>query len=122
MAARLSDLLVVTPTDVNNTWQLITSFERVETATSKRRASWLRPNSLRGTDLSDQNGRWALIVHGGAKEISPEEEEENRAGCLEALAAGQAVLEEAGQPSTQSRHRSACSKRFRSSMPATAPS
>jgi cyanophycin synthetase len=36
MAARTSDLLVVTPTDVNGTWQLITSFERVETATSKR--------------------------------------------------------------------------------------
>ncbi|HLL58566.1 MAG TPA: isoaspartyl peptidase/L-asparaginase family protein [Allosphingosinicella sp.] len=46
--------------------------------------------------MSDQNGRWALIVHGGAKEISPEEEESNRAGCLEALAAGQAVLEEGG--------------------------
>jgi beta-aspartyl-peptidase (threonine type) len=46
--------------------------------------------------LSDQNGRWALIVHGGAKEISPGEEEDNRTGCLEALAAGRAILEAGG--------------------------
>ena len=46
--------------------------------------------------MTDQPRRWALIVHGGAKEISPEEREENRAGCLEALAAGQAVLEGGG--------------------------
>jgi len=46
--------------------------------------------------LSHQIGRWALIVHGGAKEISPEEEQDNRTGCLEALAAGQAVLEANG--------------------------
>ena len=36
MAARPGDLVVVTPTDVNGTWQQIISFERVETATSKR--------------------------------------------------------------------------------------
>jgi beta-aspartyl-peptidase (threonine type) len=46
--------------------------------------------------MTDQPRRWALIVHGGAKEIEPEEREENRAGCLEALAAGQAVLERGG--------------------------
>ena len=46
--------------------------------------------------MNNQPGRWALIVHGGAKEISPEEEQANREGCLEALAAGQAVLEAGG--------------------------
>ena len=46
--------------------------------------------------MTGQTRRWALIVHGGAKEIAPEEREENRAGCLEALAAGQAVLERGG--------------------------
>lgn len=46
--------------------------------------------------MTDQPRRWALIVHGGAKEISPGEEEDNRAGCLEALAAGRKVLEAGG--------------------------
>lgn len=39
---------------------------------------------------------WAIILHGGAKEIEPEEAEANRAGCLRALSAGRAVLEEGG--------------------------
>jgi beta-aspartyl-peptidase (threonine type) len=39
---------------------------------------------------------WALIIHGGAKEMKPGEEEDNRAGCLEAVQAGQAVLERGG--------------------------
>jgi beta-aspartyl-peptidase (threonine type) len=39
---------------------------------------------------------WAIIVHGGAKEIVPEQEEVNRAGCLTALAAGRALLERDG--------------------------
>jgi beta-aspartyl-peptidase (threonine type) len=39
---------------------------------------------------------WALILHGGAKDIAPHQEEANRAGCLSALAAGQAVLERGG--------------------------
>lgn len=46
--------------------------------------------------MTVQPGRWALIVHGGAKEISPEEEDANREGCLEALAAGRHVLEAGG--------------------------
>jgi beta-aspartyl-peptidase (threonine type) len=46
--------------------------------------------------MIERKGGWALIVHGGAKEISPGEEEDNRSGCLEALAAGQAVLEAGG--------------------------
>ncbi|MBB1492307.1 hypothetical protein H5395_12320 [Paracoccus sp. MC1854] len=36
---------------------------------------------------------WAIIVHGGAGEVEPEEAEANRSGCLRALAAGQAVPE-----------------------------
>ena len=36
---------------------------------------------------------WALILHGGAKEIAPEEEEANRRGCLQALRAGQGILQ-----------------------------
>ena len=43
-----------------------------------------------------QQRRWALIVHGGAKPIKDEERAENREGCLEALAAGRAVLERGG--------------------------
>jgi beta-aspartyl-peptidase (threonine type) len=41
-------------------------------------------------------GRWALAVHGGAKEIAPEEAQANRLGCLRALAAGRAVLRYGG--------------------------
>jgi beta-aspartyl-peptidase (threonine type) len=37
--------------------------------------------------------RWALIVHGGAKEMEPGEEADNRDGVLEAARAGAAVLE-----------------------------
>lgn len=40
---------------------------------------------------------WALILHGGAKEIQPQQEEANRRGCLAALAAGQQVLEAGGR-------------------------
>ncbi|KFG69562.1 isoaspartyl peptidase/L-asparaginase family protein [Microvirga sp. BSC39] len=39
---------------------------------------------------------WVLIVHGGAKEIAPDQEDANRRGCLEAVAAGQAILEQGG--------------------------
>ena len=46
--------------------------------------------------MTGQPRRWALIVHGGAKEIKPEERDENRAGCLQALAAGQDILERGG--------------------------
>jgi beta-aspartyl-peptidase (threonine type) len=45
---------------------------------------------------TDRPGRWALIVHGGAKKIEPGEEEANRSGCLDALAAGREVLETGG--------------------------
>jgi beta-aspartyl-peptidase (threonine type) len=39
---------------------------------------------------------WSLILHGGAKTIAPGEEEANRAGLLQALDAGAAVLEAGG--------------------------
>lgn len=40
--------------------------------------------------------RWAIIVHGGAKDIPPSLEQVHRDGCLLALAAGQAILEAGG--------------------------
>jgi cyanophycin synthetase len=36
MSAGPGDLVVVTPTDVNGTWQLITNFEKIESATTSR--------------------------------------------------------------------------------------
>jgi beta-aspartyl-peptidase (threonine type) len=41
-------------------------------------------------------GRWALIVHGGAKKMEPGEEDDNRRGILEAVEAGRAVLQGGG--------------------------
>src|SRR4051812_19271371 len=35
---------------------------------------------------------WALMVHGGARTIAPERADANRAGCLAAVRAGQAIL------------------------------
>ena len=46
--------------------------------------------------MTSPKGRWALIVHGGAKEIEPGEEKANRDGCIEAVRAGQALLERGG--------------------------
>jgi beta-aspartyl-peptidase (threonine type) len=45
---------------------------------------------------NEEEGRWALIVHGGAKEMEPGEEADNRSGILEAARAATAVLEEGG--------------------------
>lgn len=42
------------------------------------------------------NGTWALLVHGGAKEIEAGEEEANRSGCLEAARAGADCLADGG--------------------------
>jgi beta-aspartyl-peptidase (threonine type) len=39
---------------------------------------------------------WAIVVHGGAKEIAPEKQDGNRAGCLAALTVGAAVLRQGG--------------------------
>jgi L-asparaginase / beta-aspartyl-peptidase len=44
----------------------------------------------------DREGGWALIVHGGAKEIEPGEEEANRQGVLAALDAGARILRSGG--------------------------
>jgi len=46
--------------------------------------------------MTSAKGRWALLVHGGAKQIEPGEEEANRAGCLEAVRAGMERLERGG--------------------------
>ncbi|MFN3946037.1 MAG: isoaspartyl peptidase/L-asparaginase family protein [Allosphingosinicella sp.] len=46
--------------------------------------------------MQDGTDVWALIVHGGAKEMEPAEEEANRAGVLQALAAGREILERGG--------------------------
>src|SRR3712207_2875821 len=46
--------------------------------------------------MAEQQSGWALIVHSGAKEIEPEEEEPNRAGCLAAAEAGREVLARGG--------------------------
>src|SRR3954462_3011602 len=43
-----------------------------------------------------EEGRWALIVHGGAKEMKPGEEADNRSGVIEAAEAGAAVLRRGG--------------------------
>jgi beta-aspartyl-peptidase (threonine type) len=43
---------------------------------------------------------WALMVHGGAKEIAPPEHEAHRRGCLRAVDAGRKVLE-AGGPAVE---------------------
>jgi beta-aspartyl-peptidase (threonine type) len=42
------------------------------------------------------DSRWVLILHGGAKEISPAQADANRSGCLAALARGTAVLRRGG--------------------------
>ena len=39
---------------------------------------------------------WAIVLHGGAKDIPPGKEAPNRAGMLEALAAGRVVLSRGG--------------------------
>jgi beta-aspartyl-peptidase (threonine type) len=40
---------------------------------------------------------WALILHGGAKKIKPQDRDANRAGCLNAIAAAQAILASGGK-------------------------
>ncbi len=46
--------------------------------------------------MPSREGHWALIVHGGAKEIEPEQEQANRDGVLQAATAGGAVLKAGG--------------------------
>jgi beta-aspartyl-peptidase (threonine type) len=46
--------------------------------------------------MFETSGRWSLIIHGGAKEIAPDEEADNRSGCAEAAAAGAAILSQGG--------------------------
>jgi beta-aspartyl-peptidase (threonine type) len=44
----------------------------------------------------ESRARWALIVHGGAKEMQPGEEEDNRKGVLAAVEAGRRILADGG--------------------------
>jgi L-asparaginase / beta-aspartyl-peptidase len=44
----------------------------------------------------EPGAHWAIIVHGGAKEMAPEEEEANRSGVLDALQVGAACLRRGG--------------------------
>jgi L-asparaginase / beta-aspartyl-peptidase len=46
--------------------------------------------------VAENRVTWAIVVHGGAKEIVPEQEDANRRGCLEAVSAGQAILARGG--------------------------
>ena len=46
--------------------------------------------------MSDREQGWSLIVHGGAKEIKPDEEADNRSGCIEAANAGAEILRRGG--------------------------
>jgi beta-aspartyl-peptidase (threonine type) len=47
--------------------------------------------------MAIENGtRWTLIVHGGAKEMEPDERDDNRSGIVEAAEAGRAVLDKGG--------------------------
>lgn len=46
--------------------------------------------------MNSKAGRWALVVHGGAKEIAPEEEAANRQGLAEAMEAGRLLLARGG--------------------------
>ena len=46
--------------------------------------------------FEDRPGRWALIVHGGAKEMQPGEAQANREGILQAAEAGSRILREGG--------------------------
>jgi beta-aspartyl-peptidase (threonine type) len=42
--------------------------------------------------MTGKERRWALIVHGGAKDIDPRDAEANRSGCVAAAEAGRALL------------------------------
>ncbi|MBC9033806.1 isoaspartyl peptidase/L-asparaginase [Sphingomonas sp. JC676] len=46
--------------------------------------------------MHDADGCWALIVHGGAKSVAPDQAEANRAGSLAAAQAGAEVLRYGG--------------------------
>jgi L-asparaginase / beta-aspartyl-peptidase len=46
--------------------------------------------------MPPERAAWALILHGGAKEIAPEQEDANRTGCLAALKVGAAILNRGG--------------------------
>ena len=41
--------------------------------------------------------RWAIILHGGARKIEPEDAQDNRRGCMAALEIGQGILSAGGE-------------------------
>ena len=46
--------------------------------------------------MNEVKGRWVLLVHGGAKQIEPDEEQANRDGCSEAVRVGSQLLARGG--------------------------
>ncbi|MBB6097383.1 beta-aspartyl-peptidase (threonine type) [Deinobacterium chartae] len=46
--------------------------------------------------MPDPGGRWAIMVHGGAKKVAPEQAQAHRDGVLRALEAGRQVLARGG--------------------------
>ncbi|WP_221088236.1 isoaspartyl peptidase/L-asparaginase family protein [Deinococcus aquaedulcis] len=46
---------------------------------------------------AEEQGRWAIIVHGGATEVPPEKQAASRAGVLAALNAGHQILQAGGR-------------------------
>lgn len=47
--------------------------------------------------MTEDQGRWAIIVHGGAHEVPPERQDASRAGVLAALNAGCQILQAGGR-------------------------
>jgi beta-aspartyl-peptidase (threonine type) len=47
--------------------------------------------------MPDAGARWAIMVHGGARTISPAQAEANRRGCIAAVTVGAAVLRAGGR-------------------------
>ena len=41
--------------------------------------------------------RWAIILHGGARKIEPEDAQDNRRGCMAALEIGHGLLSAGGE-------------------------
>jgi isoaspartyl peptidase/L-asparaginase-like protein (Ntn-hydrolase superfamily)/UDP-N-acetylmuramyl tripeptide synthase len=110
--ARRGDLIVLTPTDYERAWAQVQEFvpderqisgwmvERMPQSFEPEPAGATRREPLRNGPMCWRAGmsdrRWAIILHGGAKEIAPEEQEAHRAGCRAALLAGIAVLQRGG--------------------------
>jgi hypothetical protein len=82
--ARPGDVVVLSPSQVNMVWDLV--------SVSSRR---LRIRSRPKVSLMS-DGAWSLIVHGGARTIPPDLQAANRRGCLAAAERGAAILRRGG--------------------------